>query len=147
MWESNLTRPQQSGWSTGSDWEKSDIWLLETCGCNTMLVQGKFEFPKCQDGRIRAVHRPSILGWNRGCATRKLAVVSLSLMMTSRDKCRWVVLCRGVDFVGHQEVFQNSAWTKVVMRIVMEGTEKKIRPEDRDARTKVVMRIVMEGTK
>ena len=43
MWQSNLTQPQQSGWSTGSDWEKSDIWLLETCGCNTML----FEFPKC----------------------------------------------------------------------------------------------------
>ena len=44
MWQLNLTRPP--GWDTGSDWEKSDIWLLETCGCNTMLVQGKFEFSK-----------------------------------------------------------------------------------------------------
>ena len=31
MRELNLTQPQQLGWSTGSDWEKSDIWLLETC--------------------------------------------------------------------------------------------------------------------
>ena len=34
------------GWSIGSDWEKSDIWLLEICGCNTMLVQVKFRVSK-----------------------------------------------------------------------------------------------------
>ena len=65
---------QQLGWSTGSDWEKSDIWLLETCGCNTMLVQGKLEFPKCQEWRVRAMHKPSILGWNHCCATRKTCI-------------------------------------------------------------------------
>ena len=27
-------------------------------------------------------------------------------MMASRDECRWVVLCRGVDFVGPQESVQ-----------------------------------------
>ena len=70
MWRVNLTRLQQSGWSIGPDWEESDIWLLETCGCNTMLVQGKFEFPKCQDCRIRATHKPRVLGRNQFCHTK-----------------------------------------------------------------------------
>ena len=47
---------------------------------------GKFEFPKCQVWRIRAMHKPSILGRNH------------CLCHTSRDECRWVALCRGVDF-------------------------------------------------
>ena len=29
-------------------------------------------------------------------------------MMASRDECRWVVLCRGVAFVGHQYLVQNT---------------------------------------
>ena len=41
MWQSNLTQPQQSGWSTGSHWDKSDIWLLETCGYNNHARSGK----------------------------------------------------------------------------------------------------------
>ena len=81
---------------------------LETCGCSTMLVQGKFDSPKCQDWRIRAMHKPSISGGNHCCATRKRVIGSLSLMMTSRDEFRWVVLRQGVDFVGHQEVDQNT---------------------------------------
>ena len=51
--------------------EKSDVKQLETCGCNTMLVQGKFEFPKCQDWRLQAMHKPSILGQTHCRATRK----------------------------------------------------------------------------
>ena len=61
-WRISLTQLQQSGWSTGLDLEKSDIWLLEIFGWNIMFVQGKFESPKCQDWRIRAMHKPSILG-------------------------------------------------------------------------------------
>ena len=70
---------------------------------------GKFEFPKCQDWRILSMHKPCILGRNHFCTTRKRVIGSLSLMMTSRDECRSVVLCRGVDFVGHQELVQNTA--------------------------------------
>ena len=84
---------------------KSDIWLLETVGCNTMLVQGKFECPKCQGWTIRAMHKPRISGRNHCCATRKRANGSLSLVMTNRDECRWVVLRQGV---GQQELVQNT---------------------------------------
>ena len=38
---------QQLGWSTSSDWEKSNIWLLEICVCGIMFVQGTFESRKC----------------------------------------------------------------------------------------------------
>ena len=72
-------------------------------------ASGKFDSPKCQDWRIQATHKPSTLGWNHCCATRKRAIGSLSLMMTSRDECRWVVLCRGVNVVGHQESVQRVA--------------------------------------
>ena len=30
-------------------------------------------------------------------------------MMASHDECRWMVLSRGVDFVGHQESVQRVA--------------------------------------
>ena len=40
IWQSDLTQPQQSGWSTGSDREKSDIWLLETCGTHQVSWAG-----------------------------------------------------------------------------------------------------------
>ena len=58
---------------------KSDIWLLETCGCNTMLVQEKFEFPKSQDCRIRVMHKPSTLGQNHHYAIRKRVIEYLSM--------------------------------------------------------------------
>ena len=101
---------RQSGWFTGSEWEKSDIWLLETCGSNTMLVQGKFEFPKMSglenpsDAQTKYLGPEPLL-----CHTKTCFWGSLSLMMTSRDECRWVVLRRGVDFVGHQANVQNIA--------------------------------------
>ena len=140
MWQSNLTRPQQFGWSTDPDWEKSDIWLLETCGCNTMLVQGKFEFPKCQDWRIRAMHKPSVLGRNHCCATRKLAIGSLSLMMASRDECRWVALCRGVDF----NLFRTPRCMDTSgQEDCDEWTKLKICPGVRDAWTNLVKRVVV----
>ena len=72
-WRLSLTPLQQSGCFTGSDEEKSNIWLLEIFGCNIMFVEGKFESPKCQDWRIREMHKPSILGGNHCCATQKLA--------------------------------------------------------------------------
>ena len=53
---------------------------------------GKIRVSKCHGWRIRAMHKPNILGRNHCCATRKLVIGSLSLMMTSRDECRWVVL-------------------------------------------------------
>ena len=34
----------------GSDGEKSDIWLLETCGCNTMLVRRSSNFQNVTTG-------------------------------------------------------------------------------------------------
>ena len=39
-----------AGWSTGSDWEKSDIWLLETCGCNTTFAHGNSNFQNVRAG-------------------------------------------------------------------------------------------------
>ena len=58
--------------------------------------------------------------------------------MTSRDESRWVVLCRGVDFVGHHELVQNTAmhgqkWSRGSLRM----NKLKIRPEERDERTKL----------
>ena len=107
-------QPQQSRWSAGSDWDKSDIWLLETCGCNTMLVQGNFEFPECQDWSIRAMHKPSILGRNHCCATRKRVTGSLSLMMTTRDECRWVAASSRRRFCWSSRTRSElcGAWTK-----------------------------------
>ena len=60
---------------------------------------GKFEFPNFQGWTIRAMHKPSILGRHHCCATRKRAIGSLSLMMTSRDECRGVAHRQDVDFV------------------------------------------------
>ena len=54
-------------------------------------------------------HKPSTLGRNHCCVARKRVIGPLSLMMAGRDECRWVVLCRRVDFVGHQELVQNTA--------------------------------------
>ena len=68
---------------------------------------GKIDFPRCHDWRIRVMHKSSILGRKHCCATRRRAIGTLSLMMTSRDECRWVVLCRGVDFLGHQGLVQD----------------------------------------
>ena len=73
-WRFSLTQLQQSGWSTGSDKEKFDTWVLEIFGCNISFVQGNFESPKCQDWRIRAMHKPSIMGRNHCCVTQKLAI-------------------------------------------------------------------------
>ena len=112
---------------------------------------GKFEFPKCQVWRIRAMHKPSILGRNHCCATRKLAIGSLSLMMASRDECRWVALCRGVDFnlfrtprcmdtSGQEDCDE---WTKLVKRVVVNKRNSKfvcmdqIGQEGRDEWTKL----------
>ena len=64
-WRLSLTQLQQLGWFTGSDQGKSDE---------------KFESPKCQDWRIRATRKPSILGRNHCCATQKLASGSLSML-------------------------------------------------------------------
>ena len=83
-WRLSLTPLQQSGWFTDSGKEKSNIWLLEIFGCNIMFVEGKFESPKCQDWRIREMHKPSILGRNHCCATQKLAIGSLSVLKKVR---------------------------------------------------------------
>ena len=66
--------------------EQSDIWLLEIFGCNIMFVEGKFESAKCQDWRIRAMHKPSILRRNQCCATQKLAIGSLSVLKQVQGK-------------------------------------------------------------
>ena len=96
--------------------EVREIGLLEKTRCCT----GKRD-QKLQGNRAD-------LGRNHCCGTRKLAIGSLSLKMASRDECRWVVLCRGVDFnsfgtprcmdKGGQE--DRDEWTKL-----------KICPEDR----------------
>ena len=81
-----------------------DLW------CDTMLVQGKFDFPKMSglenpsDAQTKYLGPEPLL-----CHTNTCFWGSLSLMMTSRDECRWVVLRQGVDFVGHQAHVQNIA--------------------------------------
>ena len=69
-------------------------------------------------GQSRAMHKPSILGRNHCCATRKRANMSLSLIMASRE------------------------WTKSGQEDCAEWTKLKNRPEERDAWTKVVKKIV-----
>ena len=66
--------------------EKSDIRLLETGGCNTMLVQGKFEFPKCRGWRIRAMRKPSILDQNHYYAMRMRVIGYLSMQDCNRSQ-------------------------------------------------------------
>ena len=53
------------------------------------------------------MHKPSILDQNHCCATQKRPTGSLSVMMTNRDECQWVLLCQDVEFVDHQEFVQN----------------------------------------
>ena len=71
----NLTQPQQSGW------DKSDIWLLKTSGCNTMLVQGKFEFPKMpglenpSDAQTKYLGREPFLRHTEACGTCQRVVI------------------------------------------------------------------------
>ena len=75
MWQLNLTQPQQSGW------DKSDIWLLKTSGCNTMLVQGKFEFPKMpglenpSDAQTKYLGREPFLRHTEACGTCQRVVI------------------------------------------------------------------------
>ena len=64
-----------------------DLWVQHH------VRSGKFEFPKCQDWRIRVMHKPSFSGQSHRCATRKRPTGFLLLMRTNRDECRWVVLC------------------------------------------------------
>ena len=67
-----------------------DICLLETCGCNTMLAQGQFQFPKCQGWTIRAMRNSSISGLNHCCATRKRVIGD---PVVDDDKSCWMPLC------------------------------------------------------
>ena len=53
MCQLNMTRPQLLGWSTGSDWGKSDIWLLETC------VQHHVRSGKIRVSKMSGLENPS----------------------------------------------------------------------------------------
>ena len=47
---------------------------------------GKFASPKCQGWRIRVMHKPSILGWNRCGAIRKHVLGCLSTEKDNRPQ-------------------------------------------------------------
>ena len=67
------------GWFIDSGEEKFDIWLLEIYWFSITFVRGKFEFLKCQDWRIRVMHKQSPLDQNHFSAIRKSAIGYLSM--------------------------------------------------------------------
>ena len=95
------------------------------------------------------MHKPSMWGRNRCCAKRKRVLGgSLSLMMTSREECRWVVLRQGVDFVGHQELFRTRrCMDNSGQEDCGEWTKLKSRPEERDAWTNLFESVVTNEQK
>ena len=74
------------GWFTDSDHEKFDIWLWEIYGFSIPFVRRKFASPKCQDWRIRVMHKQSTSDQNHCSVIRKHVIGYLSMEKYNRPQ-------------------------------------------------------------